>query len=103
MGTRVTIDDALRSAVEPIFQAMGMDLATGINIYLRKVEQTRSIPFTLEVASVSTEVAVANAAAHKEVESRLRTPRSSKRQALLDRMNQRKVGADMNQREVLEA
>jgi addiction module RelB/DinJ family antitoxin len=96
---RVSIDDRLTNEVAPIFEAMGMDLATGINIFLRKVQLTHSIPFTLEAPS---ELADGNRRAHAQARSALANLDDGL-DAMRTRMNARKVGADLNQPEAGQA
>ncbi len=43
----VPIDSDERATAEHIFSAMGMDIITGINIYLKKVVADRKIPFEI--------------------------------------------------------
>ena len=95
---RVSIDDKLSNEVAPIFEAMGMDLATGINIFLRKVQLTHAIPFTLEAPS---EPAEANRRAHAQARSGL-ADLDDGLGAMRARMNARRVGADLNEREATE-
>ena len=96
---RVSIDDKLSSEVAPIFEAMGMDLATGINIFLRKVQLTHAIPFTLEAPN---ELAEVNRRAHAQARAGL-ADADDGLAALRARMNARRVGADLNQREATQA
>jgi addiction module RelB/DinJ family antitoxin len=96
---RVSIDDRLTNEVAPIFEAMGMDLATGINIFLRKVQLTHSIPFTLEAPS---ELADGNRRTHAQARSALANFDDGL-DAMRTRMNARKVGADLNRPEAGQA
>ena len=45
----VRVDNATKRNAEAVFNALGMSLSTGINIYLARVAQSRSIPFALEL------------------------------------------------------
>lgn len=44
----IKVDDQLKKDVSKIFDEMGLDLTTGIKIYLKKVQQEKRIPFNLE-------------------------------------------------------
>jgi DNA-damage-inducible protein J len=45
----VRVDNTTKRNAEAVFNALGMNLSTGINIFLTRVAQSRSIPFTLEL------------------------------------------------------
>jgi addiction module RelB/DinJ family antitoxin len=45
----VRVDDNIKHNAEAVFKALGMNLSTGINIFLSRVAQSRSIPFALEL------------------------------------------------------
>jgi addiction module RelB/DinJ family antitoxin len=45
----VRIDSATKQSAESVFNALGMTMSTGINIFLTRVAQSRSIPFALEI------------------------------------------------------
>ncbi|MDR3239457.1 MAG: type II toxin-antitoxin system RelB/DinJ family antitoxin [Clostridiales bacterium] len=45
----VRVDNTTKRNAEAVFSALGMNLSTGINIFLTRVAQSRSIPFTLEL------------------------------------------------------
>ncbi|MDR1541248.1 MAG: type II toxin-antitoxin system RelB/DinJ family antitoxin [Clostridiales bacterium] len=47
----VRVDNTTKRNAETVFNALGMNLSTGINIYLTRVAQSRSIPFALELDS----------------------------------------------------
>jgi DNA-damage-inducible protein J len=47
----VRVDNTTKRNAEAVFNALGMNLSTGINIFLTRVAQTRSIPFALELDS----------------------------------------------------
>ncbi|GHU49077.1 hypothetical protein FACS1894127_1310 [Clostridia bacterium] len=47
----VRVDNTTKRNAEAVFNALGMNLSTGINIFLTRVAQSRSIPFTLELDS----------------------------------------------------
>lgn len=45
----VRVDSTTKKNAEAVFIALGMNLTTGINIFLTRVAQSRSIPFALEL------------------------------------------------------
>jgi addiction module RelB/DinJ family antitoxin len=45
------VDDTTKKNAEAVFSALGMNLTTGINIFLTRVAQSWSIPFALELDS----------------------------------------------------
>jgi addiction module RelB/DinJ family antitoxin len=45
----VRIDSATKRSAESVFNALGMTMSAGINIFLTRVAQSRSIPFALEI------------------------------------------------------
>lgn len=45
---QVRLSEELRRNSEEVLGAMGLDLPTGVRLFLTKVIQTRSIPFGLE-------------------------------------------------------
>ncbi|MDR1827141.1 MAG: type II toxin-antitoxin system RelB/DinJ family antitoxin [Methylobacteriaceae bacterium] len=45
----VRVDSATKRDAEAVFSALGMTLSTGINVFLARVVQSRSIPFALEL------------------------------------------------------
>ena len=47
----VRVDDTVKKQAEAIFNALGMNLSTGINIFLTQVVRARAIPFVLELSS----------------------------------------------------
>ena len=47
----VRVDNTTKRNAEAVFNALGMNLSTGINIFLTRVAQSRSIPFMLELDS----------------------------------------------------
>ena len=44
----VRVDNAVKSQAEAVFAALGMNMSTGINIFLAQVARLRAIPFALE-------------------------------------------------------
>lgn len=43
----IKIDDELKQDVSKIFNEMGLDITTGIKVYLKRVQRDRQIPFEL--------------------------------------------------------
>jgi DNA-damage-inducible protein J len=50
-GTRlsVRVDPIIKRQAEDVFTALGMNMTTGINIFLSQVAQNRAIPFALKL------------------------------------------------------
>jgi addiction module RelB/DinJ family antitoxin len=46
----VRVDSATKRSAQSVFNALGMTMSTGINIFLARVAQSRAIPFALEIA-----------------------------------------------------
>ncbi|MDR0433902.1 MAG: type II toxin-antitoxin system RelB/DinJ family antitoxin [Gracilibacteraceae bacterium] len=42
----VRVDNTIKKQAEAVFAALGMNLSTGINVYLAQVARSRAIPFT---------------------------------------------------------
>jgi len=47
----VRVDNTTKRNAEAVFNALGMNMSTGINIFLTRVAQSRSIPFALQLDS----------------------------------------------------
>jgi addiction module RelB/DinJ family antitoxin len=47
----VRVDNIVKRNAEMVFNALGMNMSTGINIFLTRVARGRSIPFALELDS----------------------------------------------------
>lgn len=45
----IKVDDQLKDDVSAIFSEMGLDITTGIKIYLKRVQRDRRIPFDLTI------------------------------------------------------
>jgi len=45
----VRVDSATKKQAEAVFSALGMNMSTGINIFLAQVARSRAIPFALEL------------------------------------------------------
>lgn len=93
--TRISLNDKLADEAAAIFESMGMDLATGINVFLNKVTQVRAIPFAMEAPEAP---AAAMQRAHKQAKAVHKSldAASDPLAALTAKMNARKVGADVN-------
>jgi len=46
----VRVDNTTKRQAEAVFTALGMNMSTGINIFLAQVARSRSIPFVLELS-----------------------------------------------------
>ncbi|WP_309399970.1 type II toxin-antitoxin system RelB/DinJ family antitoxin [Cerasicoccus maritimus] len=49
---QVRVPDELRSNADQVLEDIGLDMPTAIRLYLNKIVQTRSIPFSLEAPDV---------------------------------------------------
>ncbi len=49
---QVRVPDELRSNADQVLEDIGLDMPTAIRLYLNKIVQTRSIPFSLEASDV---------------------------------------------------
>jgi len=47
----VRVDSTIKKQAEAVFAALGMNMSTGINIFLAQVARSRAIPFALELGS----------------------------------------------------
>ncbi|MDR1604177.1 MAG: type II toxin-antitoxin system RelB/DinJ family antitoxin [Gracilibacteraceae bacterium] len=57
----VRIDPNTKRQAEAVFDALGMNLSTGISVYLKRVAATRAIPFALELNDSTVEQRMRNA------------------------------------------
>ena len=46
----VRVDNKIKKQAEAVFAALGMNMSTGINIFLAQVARSRAIPFALELS-----------------------------------------------------
>lgn len=46
----VRVDNVVKKQAEAVFAALGMNMSTGINIFLAQVARSRAIPFSLELS-----------------------------------------------------
>lgn len=47
----IKIDDSLKQEATKAFSSMGLDLSTGIKLYLKRVTQDNKLPFTPKATS----------------------------------------------------
>lgn len=47
----VRVDSTIKKQAEAVFSSLGMNMSTGINIFLAQVARSRSIPFALELSA----------------------------------------------------
>ena len=52
---QIRIPEQLRTEADSILADMGLDLPTAVRLYLAKIVQTRSIPFSLEASPICIE------------------------------------------------
>ncbi len=62
---RARVDEDLKYDAENIFKEIGLSTSQAINIFLKKVVATRSIPFDLKVPSTQLQTAMDEARANK--------------------------------------
>ena len=67
---QVRVSDDLRSDADVVLNEIGLDMPTAIRLYLNKIVQTRSIPFSLEASKgVFVEEISVNASTQKKMDS----------------------------------
>ena len=49
---QIRLPAQLRDEADSVLSSMGIDLPTAVRLYLKKIVQTRSIPFSLEASYV---------------------------------------------------
>ena len=52
---QVRIPEQLRADADSVLADIGLDLPTAVRLFLNKIVQTRSIPFSLEASSIHIE------------------------------------------------
>jgi DNA-damage-inducible protein J len=52
---QIRLPDTLRDEADSVLTEIGLDLPTAVRLYLTKIVQTRSIPFSLEASAVRVE------------------------------------------------
>lgn len=70
----VRINDKIKDEVTPILDDLGLSLSEAINVFLRQVIMTESIPFTIKKTKYSAEMI----AAIKEADEMLKNPEKYK-------------------------
>ena len=76
---QVRISDDLRSDADVVLSEIGLDMPTAIRLYLNKIVQTRSIPFSLEAPnSVVIEEVSVDANTQKKMDSVMSAWRKAK-------------------------
>jgi len=46
----IRVDNATKKQAEAVFAALGMNMSTGVNVFLAQVARLRAIPFALELS-----------------------------------------------------
>ena len=65
---QIRLPDDLRTKADAVFADIGLDMPTAVRLYLTKVVQTRSIPFTLEASAVRIEPIEVDKETQKEMD-----------------------------------
>ena len=76
---QVRVTDDLRSNADAVLEDIGLDMPTAIRLYLNKIVQTRSIPFSLEAGGVVIEEMEVDAATQKKMDAIGNAWRNAKR------------------------
>ncbi len=66
---QVRLCDDLRTSADAVLEEIGLDMPTAIRLYLNKIVQTRSIPFTLEAGGVVIEELEIDTATQKKMDA----------------------------------
>ncbi|MGK0456338.1 MAG: DNA-damage-inducible protein J [Zhongshania aliphaticivorans] len=66
---QVRLSDDLRTSADAVLEEIGLDMPTAIRLYLNKIVQTRSIPFTLEAGGVVIEELEIDTATQKKMDA----------------------------------
>jgi DNA-damage-inducible protein J len=76
---QIRVSDDLRSDADVVLNEIGLDMPTAIRLYLKKIVQTRSIPFSLEAPNgVFVEEIRVDANTQKKMDSLASTWRKTK-------------------------
>lgn len=75
VSTNISIDSDVKKQAQELFAALGLDLSTAINIYLKKAISEKGIPFDVRVESPNAETL----AAMSEFDEMMRDPQAYKR------------------------
>lgn len=57
-STNIRIDKEIKEKAQEIFSELGMDLTTGINLFLRQVVINQGIPFALKLDHSDKDIAL---------------------------------------------
>lgn len=49
----LTVDETTKEEALKLFEMFGMDASTAVNMFFKKIVQTKSIPFEISVANIS--------------------------------------------------
>jgi DNA-damage-inducible protein J len=66
---QVRIPGELRAQADAVLAEMGLDLPTAVRLYLKKIVQTRSIPFPLEAPAVTVAAIPVDPETQKEMDA----------------------------------
>lgn len=67
----IKVDDQLKADVSKIFAEMGLDITSGIKVYLKRVQRDKKIPFEIESGQDINQLAQQYRNGNPEVVSRL--------------------------------
>ena len=65
---QVRVPEALRDDADAVVAEIGIDLPTAVRLFLKKIVQTRSIPFPLEAPSVSLQAIAVDASTQTQMD-----------------------------------
>ena len=66
---QVRIPEQLRADADSVLAEIGLDLPTAVRLYLTKIVQTRSIPFSLEASPVRIEQIPVDAETQRQMDA----------------------------------
>lgn len=66
---QVRVSDDLRTNADAVLEDIGLDMPTAIRLYLNKIVQTKSIPFTLEAGGAVVEELEVDAITQKKMDA----------------------------------
>lgn len=66
---QVRIDEKTKRQARKVFSGMGLDLSSGIKLYLTRVAKDEAVPFSLHVPNAETRRAIKNMRNHKNLKS----------------------------------
>ena len=67
VSTTIKIDSALKQESQKLFESLGLNLSTAVNIFLRQAVREQAIPFRLEMSTPNSETLRAIAEARQGV------------------------------------